>query len=129
MAKFVDLTHNVTVTDGGVTAIDPGPLTHTREVDEVTQGTLRINAGQDKFICVAGVEGTEVSPTALGLVKIRGYLLGLDQPVEIREDGANPGVQRGPGFVVVDNTTLDSIKVVNGGALAANIKYIIWGDR
>ena len=128
MAKFVDLTKNVVITDGGVTIIDR-QLTHTREVDEVTEGTIRINAGQEKFICVAGVEGTEVSPMALGLTKIRGFVMELDQTVEIREDGANPGIQRGPGIYDADNTTLDSIKIVNGGALSANVKFIIWGDR
>jgi len=128
MAKFVDLTKNVIITDGGVTIVDR-QLTHTREVEEVTEGTLRVSAGQEKFVCVAGTEGTEVSPMSLALTKIRGFTMEMDQTVEIREDGANPGVQHGPGIYATDNTSLDSIKIVNGGALPANVKFIIWGDR
>jgi len=128
MAKFVDLTKTVVITDGGVTIVDRD-LTHAREVDEIVQLTLRIDNGQEKFLCVTGAEGAEVSPMSLGLSKIRGFAIELDQTVEIREDGANPGLQRGPGIYDADNTTLDSIKIVNGGTLPVSVKCFIWGDR
>jgi hypothetical protein len=128
MAKFLEATKNIVITDGGVTVVDR-QLTFTMEVEELVEGTIRVLTGQDKFICVSGSEGAEISPMALGLSSIRGYTMESDVQVEVREDGAAEGPPRGPGVFGTDNTNITSIKVVNGSGLDANLKYLIWGNR
>jgi len=128
MAKFLEVTTNVKITDGGASIVDR-QLTHTMEVEEIVEGTVRVQSGASKFICVEGEEGSEPSPLSLGLSRIRGYKFMSDVQVEILEDGALTGTKSGPGAFGPDNCTLDSIKISNASGLPANIKYIIWGDR
>jgi hypothetical protein len=128
MAKFLDLTTNVKITDGGETVVDR-QLSHTMEVEEIVEGTIRIANGSEKFICVEGSEGAETSPLSLGLSAIRGYKFFSDVQVDIEEDAAAAAVARGPGAFGPDNCSLVSIKVANSSGLPANVKYIIWGDR
>lgn len=128
MAVTIELTKNITVTDSGETVLDR-QYTRTVQADDIVEGTLRVNDGSERYICVAGSEGVEVSPMVMPWTAIRGFVLNLDVQVELRLDGAETGELYGPGVVSSDQASLTSLKIVNGSGLDANIKYQIWGNR
>ena len=128
MAVTIELTKNITVTDGGETVLDR-QFTRTITADDVVEGTLRINNGSERFICIPGSEGVETNPMVMPWSAIRGCLLNLDVPVEVRESGAEVGEQHGPGVFGSDTTDMTALKIVNASGLEANIKYILWGNR
>jgi hypothetical protein len=130
MAKFLSLTVQTKITDGGVTVVDRSFAVADREIEEKIEATIRIPSGGSKFIAVEGTDITgKTDPMVLGLSQIRGFALESDVQVEFKIDGAAAGVPFGPGAVAMDNATISTLEIENANGLPANIKLIVWGDR